>query len=298
LPNTVNDVDAPKAIAEKIPPERRVTFVENDAQYRDPASVLTFAQYVLMVFPLLELYDQDRLRTPAEIHANAGFTQVRAQAVMGLLEQLRDLLGRVEIQQGLMAGNGVMSALDAVLKQGPDALTSQPDSARQFSVKDLFQRNPYITKNYAAYLLAKHVGFDRLRHLLQRRDMWLSRQRVMLNGFSLAFSVDDSGDVLFSAEIVGTPAAEQASGAPELSRTPLFTVKLPVKDGTITEEAYAGFIKVAPPPSMVHVKKMRAAVTAKLAELKTITSPALDVSTSRFTRKDLELLVSALRSAK
>jgi hypothetical protein len=246
-PNRVTDISVMRShveeSADKIDLGSVPGPVAEDAEYRSPDMVLTFASYVLTLFPFLELYEAagTRLFSPEELQSNPGLTRERARRMVDFSEDVRDLVVRTQMQQSVMSGHALMDVIDQRLQEADNL--GDPGTAF-VSLADLFAVDPYLRKNFSAYLLDKVFGgFRGFAALLQSGRLSDSPIRIALKGYSTVLRSESDGSITFSAALTNEDDPTR--------NIELFTVTAPGSNGFIDELEYTDHLEFVVTPSAI-----------------------------------------------
>ena len=282
IPVNVNVVDSISYLIENELSKEWITLNQEDKFYKNYQAVLAFSEYILSLFPFMELYDNGVLMTPERVAENPGFTRDRAIKLIGVLQSLISLVDHTYLQQSLMSGNGSFKLLDQRLA-GTQGFEFEPSEKVFFSIQDLFTYNPYLRKNYSAYLLDRVVGYPRLAQLINEKVLEQSPQRFIYKGFSIQLKYDSNKQPIFIVNLTNTPNPAE--------NLELFRAYLPVVNGEIDEDLYQQYLKFAFPSSLTEIEMMRSRLIEKLGEMYLVTSSTLDDENAEFTREEFEMLI-------
>jgi hypothetical protein len=258
---------------------------QEDRNFRNHRAIMAYADYLLTMFTMTEFFDNNRLLTPAEINENPGFSRERARKMIIMLEGAQDLLNHAMFQQSILAGNGAFARLDEMIRRG-SAAVAQNDVAA-INLADIFYYNPYLSKNYAAYLIDRHVGLDRLKDIVDNKRLKKGKQRIVLEGFSILLFDDANGKPAFNISLTDRRDPNK--------HVPLLQGFLPVEEEKVDSAMYARNLIFVFPAAYSELQSMREGIVAKLAEMNLIVSPQLDVAGSKFSRDDLERLIASAK---
>ncbi|NHE59217.1 hypothetical protein [Cyclobacterium plantarum] len=282
VPKNVRVLDSLKNALEPLEVSISFDLNKEDSHYRNYSAVLDYANYVLTLFPFLELYDRGELLSPEEIRENPGFSEERTRFLISRLEGILNLINHTISQQSLMAGNGVITAVDQMLEQGFSGL----DESGGFTLTDLFSHNPYFRKNYGAHLLDEVVGLERIKNLIDHDQLKNGPQRIVMNGFNIQIA-EENKEPVFKVNLTNRENPEQ--------HTPLFDGFLPVADGEIDEETYQRNLEFAYPSSITELSKMKRQVLNRLGEMRMIASSEINQSEKELSRAELADLIVLFR---
>ena len=254
-----------------------------DRNFRNHRIITAYVDYLLTMFTMIEFFDNNRLLTPAEISQNPGFSRERARKMILLLEDARDLINHSMFQQSVLAGNGMFAKLDQLIKNGSKVVPNTEGA--DFNMADIFLYNPYLSKNYAAYLVDKYIGLDRLKDMIDNNRLKKGKQRILINGVNILLFDDKDNKPEFLINLTNLSDPDK--------HIPLMQGFLPVIEGKIDEDMYRRNLEFVFPTAYLELQSMRERIIAKLAEMNLIVSPQLDANNAAFSRQDLQRLISA-----
>lgn len=257
-----------------------------DRNLRNHRVVMAYADYLLTMFTMSEFFDENRLLTPAEIRQNPGFSRERARKMILTLESARDLINHAMLQQSVLSGNGMFAKLDQIIKSGASAVPTLEDA--NFNLLNAFVYNPYLSKNYGAYLVDKHIGLDRLKSIIENNALKKGKQRFLFRGFNIHLFEDRNNTPSFVINLTNTADPNR--------HVAFLQGFLPVADGKIDETLYQRNMEFAFPAAYLELQSMRDRIVAKLGEMNLIVSPALDAPNAPLSRENLQQIIVAHRN--
>lgn len=283
VPTSVNVLDSITNFVDTEYEGNWLQFMAEDRYYKNYRTVLAFSEYVLSLFPFMELHDDGALWTPEEIIQNPGFSRERAIKLISILRDISTLLDHTYAQQSLMAGNGSIKIMDQIIADAHDSGVPLYDDVL-FSFADLFRYNPFFRKNYSAYLLDRAIGYDRLKNLLDNEAFKSSPYRVIYKGYNILLSYDSQDNPIFIVSLTNSVNPDE--------NIELFRAYLPAANDEMDESTYKQFLTFAYPSSITEIEMAKTAVMEKLAEMYMVTSDELDEGNADFSREDLLSLLA------